>query len=109
VQILGSKKSGKENLTNKAKPNNEGKDTQKQKEIIGGNNTANRDRKNLSLAQVSQENELEDERSRDKEDLNQAKAEQEGTSTRAKKKETQGPCKPKATNTLQVIISDPKL
>ena len=88
VQILGSEKSGKENVTNKGKWNNEGKNTKKQKEIIGSNSTMNRDSMNPSKAQVSQGNKSEDEQSKEEEDLNQDKAEQEGTVSAAKGKNT---------------------
>ena len=64
VQILGYNKLGKENVTNKGKQNNEGKNTKKQKEIIGSNSTVNGDSTNPSQAQVSQGNESKDEQSK---------------------------------------------
>jgi len=45
VQISGSEKLGKEEPTIKGKLKSEGKNTPKQKQIIGSNSTENRDRK----------------------------------------------------------------
>lgn len=69
----------------------------------------NRDSTNPSQAQVSQGNKPKDEQSKEEEDLNLNKAEQEGTTSASRGKNTQGLCKPKATNTLRVIISDLEL
>lgn len=97
VQISGSKKTGKEELSKKGKLSEEPRTTQRWKETNNNNSTIGRDKKNPFPEQIPQEKEPEDKIIGNNEDLHQFKTDQEGTATGARKQEKQGHFKPKTT------------
>lgn len=113
VQIPGYGRSRKAEGTSKGwkrLQGNEDHNTQKLKGQENGNWTENRGREKSTQAHSAHEDKREKKQTEEGEGaLNQDKKGQEDNSETGNGKKTQGPCKPKAEETLRVVITDPEI